>query len=375
MNSIPVWAEIDLAAYRHNVESLKRRVGPRAALMAVVKADGYGHGAVELSRAAVTAGAAWLGVARADEALVLRRAGLEAPILVFGALEPHHVAAVAEQRIVATVFSLPQAEVLSASAVAAGRTLRIHVKVDTGMGRLGLPAGGGDTVRDLLTVASLPGLQIEGIYTHFATADRADKTEAERQLDRFTELTERVGRAGLEIPLRHVANSAALISMPESHLDLVRAGIATYGFCPGDEMDCRSLDLRPVMQLKSRILQLREVPADTPLSYGGTYRTPRATTIATLSIGYADGLSRRLSSRGTALVRGRRAPIVGRVCMDLTLIDVGAIADVAVGDEVSLFGGRQEPRITAEEVADLLDTIHYEIVSAISARVPRVYLD
>lgn len=401
------WAEIDLAAYRHNIESLKRLLAPEVPLMAVVKADGYGHGAVAVSEAALTAGAEWLGVARPEEAQALRREGLGTPILVFGALEAHQVVPMAADNIVATVFSRSQAESLSASATADGQVLRVHVKIDTGMGRLGLRAvadpgteqaeigavtgapGPRQAVNDLLAIASFPGIDVEGIYTHFASADRdsvgRDRvgtnsverdsgSDARCQLDRFLDLVERARLAGLEIPLRHAANSAALIAMPESHLDLVRAGIATYGFCPAAEMNCDGLDLRPAMHLKSRIIQLQKVPADTPLSYGGSYRTKEPTMIATVSIGYADGLSRGLSPGGTLLVGGRRAPIVGRVCMDLTLIDVGAIAGVAVGDEVSIFGGCQEPRIPAEEVASLLNTIHYEIVSTITARVPRLYL-
>jgi alanine racemase len=253
------------------------------------------------------------------------------------------------------------------------------------MGRLGLladvPAAEEATgsaanhrFSEVLAISRLPGLEVEGLFTHFATADHADKTYANRQLQRFLELLDRLQQQGLELPLNHTANSAALIDIPESHLDMVRPGIAAYGLYPSAEVDHGRVELRPVMEWKTRIVHLKKVPAGFGVSYGITYETPRPTTLATVAVGYADGLSRKLSSRGQMLVGGQRAPIVGRVCMDLTLLDVGEVSEVAVGDEVVIFGRQGDESLTADEMAKALDTINYEIVSTITSRVPRVYL-
>lgn len=392
-----VWAEIDLAAYDHNLRELRRVTRPEARLMAVVKADGYGHGAIEVSRAAVAGGADWLGVARPAEAVALRQTGIDLPIMIFGRTPAARVAELATHELTQAVFALEMAQELSQAAKTAGVRIRIHVKVDTGMGRLGLPldadsegpvrdggstgesrhraagaVGGSRTenaIRDILAIARLPGLDLEGLFTHFASADRTDLQHARRQLERFLDLDRRLRTEGLEIPLRHAANSAALIGLPESHLEMVRSGIATYGLYPSAEVDRTRVELRPVMTLKSRIIQLRELPAGTPISYGGTYRLPQSTRVATVGIGYADGFSRLLSNRGRMLVRGHSAPIVGRVCMDLTMVDVGEVPGVSQGDEVVAFGGA----LSADEIADLTGTINYEVVSTVMARVLRVY--
>jgi alanine racemase len=273
---------------------------------------------------------------------------------------------------------------LSQTATSLKKKIKIHLKVDTGMGRLGLlpqnfernnsTAINADAIEETLAIAGLDGLELEGIFTHFATADSADKTYAEDQLDLFMRFLNRLHKSGLEPPVRHAANSAALIDMPQSHLDMVRPGIASYGLYPSDEVNKKHVSLKPAMALKAKIIHLKKVPAGFKVSYGSTYKTHRPTTIATIPIGYADGLNRLLSSSGQMLVHGKRAPIIGRVCMDLTMLDVGHINDVQMADEVVIFGQQGSDTIAVDEIASSLKTINYEIVSTITARVPRVYL-
>jgi alanine racemase len=379
-----VRAEIDLKAIAHNIKELRRITHPDARLMGVVKANGYGHGAIEVARCALQNGAAMLGVARIEEGLQIREAGIEVPILIFGYTLPERTADLFEYDLTQTVYTYASAQVLSQTAAALKKKIKIHLKVDTGMGRLGLlpqdfqrdnsVALNADAIQETLAIAGLGGLELEGIFTHFATADSADKTYAEDQLDLFMIFLDRLRKAGLEPPVRHAANSAALIDMPQSHLDMVRPGIASYGLHPSDEVNKKHVSLKPAMALKARIIHLKKVPAGFKVSYGSTHQTPKATTIATIPIGYADGLNRLLSSSGQMLVHGQRAPIIGRVCMDLTMLDVGHIDNVQMGDEVVIFGQQSSSSITVDEIASSLNTINYEIVSTITARVPRVYL-
>jgi alanine racemase len=380
------WAEIDLNAYAHNIRELRRLTRPEARLMAVVKANGYGHGAAAVARTALQNGAACLGVARMHEAVDLRKAGLEAPILIFGYTPPDSAQTLMEYELTQAVYALQTARALSGQAARLGKKIKIHIKVDSGMGRLGLlldrPSGAtahgnaaAQTLRDIEAISRLDGLEVEGIFTHFATADSADKSYADRQLERFVDFIGRLDRAGLMPPLRHAANSGALIDMPNSHLDMVRPGIATYGLYPSAEVNKSNVTLQPAMTLKSRIIQIKKVPADFPVSYGITYRTPKPTTIATVPVGYADGFNRLLSSSGQMLVHGQRVPVVGRVCMDLTMLDVGALKEVKIEDEVVVFGRQGEQSIAVDQIAASLNTINYEIVTSIGGRVPRVYLD
>jgi len=379
------WAEIDLKAYAHNIRELRRVANPQAHLMAVVKANGYGHGAVEAARTALQNGAAALGVARLHEAVQLREAGLEAPILIFGYSPLESVDTLIDCELTQTVYSARTAAAMAEQADRRGKKIKIHIKVDSGMGRLGLllaDAAGARPeknaaaacLREVGTISRLAGLAVEGIFTHFATADSADKSYANRQLERFLDFLAILRREGLNPPLAHAANSGALIDMPESHLDMVRPGIATYGLYPSAEVKKNRVDLMPVMALKSRIIHLKKVPAGFSISYGSTYRTEKNTTIATVPVGYADGLNRLLSSAGHMLVGGQKVPIVGRVCMDLTMLDVGALAGAAIGDEVVVFGKQAHAAITADEIASRINTINYEIVTSITGRVPRVYL-
>ncbi len=379
------WAEIDLNAYAHNITELIRITDKDARLMAVVKANGYGHGAVEVARVALQEGAEYLGVARINEAVQLREAGLEAPILIFGYTPPDQAETLIEYDLTQTVYAYTAAKILSEYAVQKGTKICVHIKTDSGMGRLGVLLNSNnnadspkrlpqDSVEAVELISRLSGLRVEGIFTHFATADDADKSYAKMQIDVFKDFINSLDRRGLELPLKHAANSGALIDLPESHLDMVRPGIATYGLYPSNEVNKSKVDLKPVMTLKSRIIQLKKVPAGFNISYGITYQTKEPTTIATVPVGYADGFNRLLSNRGHMLVHDQRVPIVGRVCMDLTMIDVGGVSDAAVEDEVVVFGPPSNDSVTADEIALKLNTINYEIVSTITARVPRVFL-
>ena len=386
MDTPLTWAEIDLSAYAHNIRELRRVTQPQARLMAVVKANGYGHGANEIARTALQNGAQYLGVARLHEAVELRKAGLEAPILIFGYSLPDSAPTLIDYELTQTVYSPTTAKALSEQAARQGKKIKVHIKVDSGMGRLGLlleePAAGvsrnsqpAGIVSDVEAISRLANLEVNGIFTHFATSDSADKSYANRQLKRFMEFLNRLDRAGLTPPLKHAANSAALIDLPDSHLDLVRPGIATYGLYPSDEVNQCSVKLKPVMTLKSRIIHLKKVPAGFHVSYGITYRTEKPTTIATVPVGYADGYNRLLSSRGHMLVHGKRVPVVGRICMDLSMLDVGALKNVQLEDEVVVFGQQGDAAVTADELAATLNTINYEIVTSITGRVPRIYLE
>jgi alanine racemase len=380
-----VWAEIDLKAIAHNVAELRRITQPEARLMAVVKADGYGHGAIEIAQCALQNGAATLGVARIEEGIRIRQAGIQTPILIFGYTLPEQVADLLEYDLTPCVYAAASARNFSRRAASLGKKIKAHLKVDTGMGRLGqLPqnfrsdnstAIAADALEETRTIAALDGLELEGICTHFATADSKDKTDAEKQLHLFITYLKRLQQAGLNPPVRHAANSAALIDMPQSHFDMVRPGIAIYGLYPSDEVQKNKVSLKPAMALKARIIHLKKVPAGFKVSYGGTHETQRPTTIATVPVGYADGLNRQLSNRGQMLVHGQRVPIIGRICMDLTMLDVGSIENVQVGDEAVIFGQQNNETLTVDEMAALLNTINYEIVSTITARVPRVYLE
>ena len=375
-------AEIDLQALGHNYDELKRCSPTAADMMVAVKGDGYGHGAVEVSKVALAHGARFLAVARFNEACQLRDAGIDAPILIFGYTQPAELPYISENNISISLNSLDGAERISKTAKSLKKPVKVHIKTDTGMGRLGIPADGLPLQKDengrsaaekIQAIAALPGIELEGVFTHFACADHGDKTSANRQIALFRELLEELKAAGLEIPFRHAANSAATIELPKAHFDMVRPGISLYGLWPSDEVDKSLIDLRPVMTLKSHVIQVKKVGPDFAVSYGSTHRTKGPATIATVPIGYADGYDRILSNKGSMLVRGQRAPIIGRVCMDLTMIDVTHIKGVSLEDEVVIMGRQGDQEITADEIAGLVGTINYEIVSSLTSRVTRVY--
>jgi alanine racemase len=374
-----IWAEIDLTAIAHNVRQLRRITHPKAQFMVAVKANGYGHGAVQVARTALENGADQLGVARLEEGVELRRAGILAPILIMGYTPAQHARLLSEQRLMPTLCNLENAQQMSAAATTLDQTITCHVKVDSGMGRLGMPCdtlrldGEGTATDDIKALARLPGLDLAGLFTHFATADHREKKFAQLQFSRFLDLVADLETAGVHIALKHAANSGAIIDMPETHLDMVRAGISVYGLFPSPEVDQTRIDLHPAMQLKAKVIHIKAVPAGTKISYGGTWEAPTATTIATIPVGYGDGYRRQLSNRGRMIVRGKKAPIVGRVCMDLTMLDVGHIDGVELEEEVVLMGRQGDESILADDIAKQLDTINYEVVTALMARVQRVY--
>lgn len=378
-----IWAEIDLDAIAHNVKELRRITRPAARLMAVVKADGYGHGAEAVALKALANGADMLAVARIDEAIPLRQAGIDVPILVMGPTFPEFTDRIIDNDLIQGVTSLDTARALAARAVERQTVIPIHLKVDSGMGRLGLvpdcSAPGRDpalpAVEEVRALAQLNGLRLEGIFTHFAAADETDKSFANLQVEVFNAFLERLSQAGIDVGIRHAANSAGVIDLPQAHLDAVRPGIAIYGLYPSRAVDRHKIELRPALALKSRILQVKHVPAGFPVSYGMTWQAAQPTRIATVAAGYADGIQRRLSNRGRMLVRGVEVPIVGRVCMDLIMLDVGTVEGVAPGDEAVIIGRQGDVEISADALADLLDTINYEVVFTNPTRVPRIYIE
>ena len=380
-----LWAEVDLKAIAHNVCELRRIINCNSRLMAVVKANGYGHGSVEVARCALNSGAEVIGVARISEAIKLKNDGIDAPILIFGYTSPPFYNEILKFGLIQTVCSLQTAESLSSFALLHKSKIRIHIKIDTGMGRLGILVGRfGEyknwngrqeyAMKEVESIIRLPGLEPEGIFTHFSMADSLDKSFSIRQFEIFMEFINSLKGKGIEFEVKHAANSAGIIDMSETHLDMVRAGIAMYGLYPSEEVKKEKASLMPAMSVKSTIVHLKDVPAGFKVSYGATYETKKPTTIATVPVGYADGYNRLLSSRGYMLVGGEKAPIVGRICMDLTMLDVGNIGGVKQGDEGGILGKQKDSEIKADEIASLLGTINYEVVSSLTERVKRVYI-
>lgn len=341
---------------------------------AVVKADAYGHGALEAARTVLENGADRLAVACIAEAKQLRRDGIDAPILILGASEPEEAEDIAEYDIIPAVFSYDFVCALSKAAKKRGKTAKVHVKVDTGMSRIGYVAGedDADAVAEIKKIAGLENIEIEGIFSHFSTADEADSAYTMRQFDVFLNFCRELEEAGVHIPIRHIANSAAIMMYPETHLEMVRAGIILYGLYPSEEVDKSRLELIPVMRLKSHISMVKEKKEGWGVSYGKEYITAGRTKIATVPVGYADGYTRNLAKKAYVLLKdGTRAKIIGRICMDQCMIDVTNVNNISTGDEVTLFG---ESGITADDIAAWMNTINYEVVCLVSKRIPRVYI-
>ncbi|MBI5399757.1 alanine racemase [Candidatus Saganbacteria bacterium] len=359
------YAEINLEAIKHNIAEIKALLSPAAKFMAVVKANAYGHGAAAVARAAVEAGADYLSVANIREALELRESGVVSPILILTESPTSVVDDIVQYDLTQTIYSFSEAQALSDEAQKRRKRARVHVKVDTGMGRVGVQPS--EAAAFIAKISSLPALELEGVFTHFAKAEETADNYTEQQLQKFSQVTAKVP----QIPIKHAANSAGVLFHPNSHLDMVRVGLMLYGLYPQGNSR-RLLALQPALAFKSRITYLKRVPAGTPLSYSSTYVTPTETKIATIPVGYADGFSRRLSNQGQVIIRGRRCKVVGRVTMDLTLVDVGGI-NAEVGDPVILIGEQDGQLISADEIAALEETISYEVICSIGKRVPRVY--
>lgn len=366
-NFRPVWAEIDLGALRRNIQKIQRLTNSE--IMPIVKADAYGHGALEVVRVLKQEGIKRFGVAFLEEALELRKYLPDITLMVIGPTKPEYSEILIKEEIIPEVFQIEQAEALSAAAVRLNRIARLHIKIDTGMGRIGFRE---NALEDIRRIAQLPGLFIEGIYTHLATADSVDLSYAVKQLQDFEELYAKLCAVGIKIPIRHAANSPALLQLPQSHYELCRPGIILYGLLPMSHTRLEE-GFEPVMSLKACISHLKTVDKGHSVSYGRSFIASQPTKVATLPLGYADGLRRSLSNGGEVLIKGQRAVIIGKICMDQTMVDVTGIEGVGVGDEVTLIGRVGEDIITADYIAKKCKTISYEILCGISKRVRRVY--
>ena len=370
-----VRAYIDEAALRYNIRQIRQKIGEKTWMLGVVKADAYGHGVENVVPILEEEGVQYLAVAILEEGIRIRQLGCRLPILLLGYTDPSQYADLLAYQLTPAIFHEDEAAFLSALAVKNGSKVRIHLKVDTGMGRIGLPCTDAG-VAEALRIAALPGLEVEGLFTHFARADEKNKTEAEKQWRRYRSFLQELEKNGLTIPVRHAANSAAIMEYPPAWEEeapagahwMVRAGIMLYGLYPSHEMDRAAMVLRPVLNLMSHVVHVKEVEDGTPIGYGGTYMAQGRRRIATIPVGYGDGYPRRFSGEGYVMIRGQRAPIAGRVCMDQMMVDVTGIPGVERGCPVTLIG----EGVTAEDIADAIGTIHYEIVCQLSNRVPRV---
>jgi alanine racemase len=368
----PTWAEVDLDAIRWNVRQFKSLVGDSVKVLVAVKADAYGHGAVPVARTCVEAGAEYLGVASVEEGVELRDAGIECPILVLGYAPLEAAPYIVEYGLTQAVYQTELVHALADAAARANRTVKVHIKVDTGMSRIGVL-----TPEDVLNLAKRildrPSLQLEGIFTHLSKADEADKSYTYLQLDRWHAVIRTLEREGIQIPIHHVANSAGTIEFPEARFQMVRIGIGAYGCYPSETVDRTSVDLKQALSLYSRIVRLESIPPDYRVGYGGTYNFSQPRRIATVPVGYADGYSRLLSNKAFVLVRGKRVPVAGRVSMDQLMLDVTDVPDVQLGDVVCLYGRQGDAFISLDEVASWMGTISYEVACDLGKRVQRVY--
>jgi alanine racemase len=367
----PTWAEIDLNAFRHNFTEIKKKLSRGVSILSVVKADGYGHGMEQIARTSLSCGAKLLGVANIEEGIFLRKRGITAPILILGSVYPlSSFSYILRYDLSPAICSLQASEELSKIAMRRRKKVRVHIKVDTGMGRIGISA---ENAANLVKrVIQLPGIIIEGIFTHLAAAD-SDFEFTMEQIRKFQSVIDELRGDSINIKYRHMANSTAILRYPDAHFNLVRPGISLYGLLPFDGAE-KEIRLKPVMQLKTKIVFIKRVRKGTSISYSRTWKAEKESIIGTLPIGYADGYNRLLSNQGEVLICGKRVPIVGRVCMDMCMVDLTSLPEVKVGQEVVLIGSQGKEKITAEEIAKLIGTINYEVVCGISKRVPRIYL-
>lgn len=372
------WAEINLDAVINNIKQIRKITSPSAKIMAIVKADAYGHGFFEVASALANNGADFFGVATVDEAIQLRNAGFSNPVLILGVIFRDDLEKIIQNDIMPVVFGYRFAKSISDTAVRLNKKAKIHIKLDTGMSRIGYVCSGSDSRERILDsicdIAALPNVEIDGIFSHFAKADEKERDYTKIQYDRFMDIVSALEDRGVHIPIKHICNSAGIIQYPEYHMDMVRSGIITYGLAPSSDVSVENLGLSPAMQLKSVVTNLKRIKVDTPVSYGGNYIAKPGTRIATVAIGYADGYSRLLSGKAEVLINGKRANVVGNVCMDQLMVDVTEIDDIKIGDEVILFGKSGNNIITVESVAELMGTINYETICVIGKRVPRVYI-
>ena len=369
-----VKAVISLDAVEQNFREMRKNIAEDTKMIAVVKADAYGHGAVPIAHLIENHDYIWgFAAATAEEAVHLRQAGITKPILILGIVFDEYFPELVQYDIRPAVCEYDEAKKLSDEAVLQNKTVHIHVALDTGMTRIGY-ADIPESVEEIKKIAELPNLEIEGMFTHFARADEYDRSPAMVQLERYQDFSKRVEEAGVDIPLHHCSNSAGIIRVPEANLSIVRAGITIYGIYPSSEVERDIVKLAPVMELKSHITYVKDVPAGAAISYGGTYVADKKKRVATIPVGYADGYPRQLSNKGWVLIHGKKAPILGRVCMDQFMADVTEIDNVKKGDEVTLLGRDGDEFISIEEMGDLCGRFSYEFACDISPRVPRVYI-
>lgn len=368
----PVWAEVDLDKLAHNMREIRRNAVSKD-IIAVIKADGYGHGALDIAPTLLENGATRIAVAVLNEAVELRRGGIEEPIMVLGFTPPSQIDMLLRYDIEQTVYSYDLAKEISQLAKKKNKAAKIHIALDTGMGRIGfLPD---DESSELVyKISKLPNIIIEGLYSHFSSADEEDKTYTNMQLHRYNAFYNKLISNGVKVNIRHIANSAAIIDMPQSHFEAVRPGIILYGYYPSEQVFKNKIDLKPVMSLKTNIVHIKNLPAGEYISYGREFKTLRESVIATLPVGYADGYTRLLFNKAKVIINGSFVPVIGRICMDQCMVDVTEVKNVKVGDEVVLMGEQGGLSFTADHIAELIGTINYEITCMISKRVPRVYI-
>lgn len=367
-----VYVTINLDAIYNNIENLKKNLSSRTSVIAVIKTDGYGHGAVPIAYTIDNLVSAY-AVATIDEAINLRENGVKKPIYVIGFTHESQMERLVANDVRPTIFTYESAVAVSKAAKELNKIAKIHIKIDTGMSRIGY-SDEDESVQEIIRISQLENIEIEGIFTHFASSDEKDKTKAYKQLGRFNRFIEKLESAGIHIPIKHCSNSAAMMEMPEANMDSVRAGIAMYGLYPSEEVDKKSVLLTPALELRSHIIYIKTVEPGVEISYGGVYKTTKETMVATIPVGYGDGYRRSLSNKGYVLIRGKKARILGRICMDQFMVDVTDIPDAVVGDEVVLIGKSGEEQISAEKLASIAgDTFNYEIVCDLGKRIPRVF--
>ena len=369
-----ICAEVNLDAIATNIERMKNNLSKEMQMIAVIKADGYGHGAVPIAKVLEQYDYIWgFAVATLDEALVLKKQGVTKNILVLGCVFPEQYLEMLRNDIRACVYTETMAQDISALAEKEGLTAYMHIKIDTGMGRLGFPVTT-DSVNAIHRISGLKNVCLEGIFTHFSKADETDKTFTQKQIKDFTKMITELKNIGVDFPYRHCSNSAAIIDVPCENCNIVRAGISTYGLYPSEEVCKSNVELTPALSLHSKVAYVKEVSAGTPISYGGTFVTDKCMKIATIPVGYADGYPRTLSNKGYVLIHGKKAPVVGRICMDQFMVDVTEIEDVRFGDKVTLIGRDGDAVITVEELGDLSNRFNYEFVCDLTKRIPRNYI-
>lgn len=374
----PTWADISLDALHHNIEAVKSGLKEGTRLLASVKANAYGHGLVEISRAVERYGVDYLGVAFLDEALQLRKEGIQLPILVLGFVAPEHLHIAREYDVTIALYREDQLQAAASMEETANKRLKVHVKIDTGMGRLGI-LGHAEAIAFIEKAMAIPELYVEGVFTHYSKADEADKTYTSLQYDRFHAIECHIRQEGWDIPIIHAANSAGGMDTPQWSGDMVRLGIAMYGMYPSEEVNKDNIELKPVLSLKTKVVHVKETPSDWGISYGARYVTNEPEWIGTLPIGYADGYSRMLSGKIEVLLQGERIPVLGTICMDQCMVSLDKLKnysmDSLLDEEVVLIGQQGDHTITTEQIADLLGTINYELTCMIASRVPRRYIE